>query len=286
MIKIEHQSRMLFQTPFSFHQQTDLMASQITSTQIKRNLYRKCNLIHTNESRPDSSTKENVVVVRGVSYRCHENGSLTKISTLTKPSKPWNSSKTPFIYKSAALAGPSQYKKIGGRVDALQTSKRFTKHNRQVPFNSVKTTQKLNISRFRLNVKNNQKSRASLLSKINYASLSNGLQKYRSSKSEVDNLPSSRYKWFRRDRLFKKVSVACDEKPKTLSSKENVVRQLSNKVLKSSLNRLRKKTKQKLSTNNQKYCMYFCRFGRCNNESVCPYKHDPDKIVICTRYKH
>lgn len=34
----------------------------------------------------------------------------------------------------------------------------------------------------------------------------------------------------------------------------------------------------------QEYCMFFNRFGRCYKGTSCPYKHDPDKVAICTRF--
>ncbi|KAK3578969.1 hypothetical protein CHS0354_034762 [Potamilus streckersoni] len=34
----------------------------------------------------------------------------------------------------------------------------------------------------------------------------------------------------------------------------------------------------------KQYCKFYNRFGKCNRGEKCPYIHDPDKIVICTRF--
>ncbi|KAL3860040.1 hypothetical protein ACJMK2_010222, partial [Sinanodonta woodiana] len=34
----------------------------------------------------------------------------------------------------------------------------------------------------------------------------------------------------------------------------------------------------------KRYCKFYNRFGKCNRGDKCPYIHDPDKIVVCTRF--
>ncbi|XP_052819047.1 uncharacterized protein LOC128244931 [Mya arenaria] len=33
-----------------------------------------------------------------------------------------------------------------------------------------------------------------------------------------------------------------------------------------------------------KYCIFYNRFGRCNRGDSCPYKHDPERVAVCTRF--
>ncbi|XP_074646263.1 uncharacterized protein LOC141902443 [Tubulanus polymorphus] len=33
-----------------------------------------------------------------------------------------------------------------------------------------------------------------------------------------------------------------------------------------------------------KYCLFYNRFGKCNRGDKCPFKHDPTKVAICTRF--
>ncbi|RWS11312.1 zinc finger CCCH domain-containing protein 3-like protein [Dinothrombium tinctorium] len=40
---------------------------------------------------------------------------------------------------------------------------------------------------------------------------------------------------------------------------------------------------KKVNKKRTKYCMFFCRYGRCLN-SKCPYVHDVDKVAVCTRF--
>ncbi|RWS11303.1 uncharacterized protein B4U79_09064 [Dinothrombium tinctorium] len=40
---------------------------------------------------------------------------------------------------------------------------------------------------------------------------------------------------------------------------------------------------KKVNKKRKKYCMFFCRYGRCLN-SKCPYVHDVDKVAVCTRF--
>ncbi|XP_074596128.1 uncharacterized protein LOC141851293 [Brevipalpus obovatus] len=42
----------------------------------------------------------------------------------------------------------------------------------------------------------------------------------------------------------------------------------------------------KVSNNriNRSYCIFFCRFGRCNKGNECPFIHDSAKIAVCTRF--
>lgn len=34
----------------------------------------------------------------------------------------------------------------------------------------------------------------------------------------------------------------------------------------------------------KQYCMFFNRFGRCNNGDKCTYIHDPSKVAVCTKF--
>lgn len=34
----------------------------------------------------------------------------------------------------------------------------------------------------------------------------------------------------------------------------------------------------------QQYCMFYNRFGKCNRGEKCPYIHDPEKVAVCTRF--
>lgn len=56
------------------------------------------------------------------------------------------------------------------------------------------------------------------------------------------------------------------------------------KKIKTSINRiLLRKKRINLKIDKRKYCMFFCRFGRCNNGSNCVFIHDEDKVAVCTR---
>ncbi|XP_064610531.1 uncharacterized protein LOC135474846 [Liolophura sinensis] len=42
--------------------------------------------------------------------------------------------------------------------------------------------------------------------------------------------------------------------------------------------------RHKLKKTNRQYCMFYCRFGKCNRGDNCSYVHDPDKVAVCTRF--
>lgn len=44
-----------------------------------------------------------------------------------------------------------------------------------------------------------------------------------------------------------------------------------------------RQARQRRRKQQQEYCMYYNRFGRCNHGQHCPYIHDPDKVAVCTR---
>lgn len=50
------------------------------------------------------------------------------------------------------------------------------------------------------------------------------------------------------------------------------------------LNRILLLNRKKRKCSQRSYCIFFSRFGRCNNNENCPYIHDPDKIAVCTRF--
>jgi hypothetical protein len=245
------------------------MAAQgLNLAQLKRNVYRKCNV--TNGT--NNSIKENVVLVRGVLYKCNENGSLTKMPTQHQI-EPWKD-KSSFVFKSNHVNN-AQFS-TSNPLKALPTLTRFSKINETLRFPTSNVRSKLIKNRFRLVVRCS-KPRSLINFNVSNVSIPSPFSAKRSP-------PQSRYKWVRGAQVFRKVFVQSNKPTNPLVTKETVVRQLGNKALKSSIDRLRRKSKQKLATNNQKYCMYFCRFGRCNKESTCPFKHDPDKVAICTRY--
>ncbi|RDD47104.1 Zinc finger CCCH domain-containing protein 3 [Trichoplax sp. H2] len=35
---------------------------------------------------------------------------------------------------------------------------------------------------------------------------------------------------------------------------------------------------------NRQYCLFYCRYGKCNRGNECPYVHDPSKVAVCTRF--
>jgi hypothetical protein len=72
-----------------------------------------------------------------------------------------------------------------------------------------------------------------------------------------------------------------------VKSGANQARERCSRAVKSSITRLRLNNKLRLNkqkTDKKTYCMFFCRFGRCNKGLVCPFTHDPEKVAVCTRF--
>lgn len=246
-----------------------MAAPRPNSHLIKSNVYRKCNVTNATKN----SAKENVVIVRGVSYRCNQNGSWTKIAT-PQQLKIWKE-REPFDHNP--VRGSSPHFPFAGRPAALQTSKRYSKVNDSLKLPSSLQPKQIK-ARFRL-ITRLPKPRSAAIPK---RSLTASVGQSNSASKLVPI--QSRYKWVRGAQVFKKIFVQAVKTAPRPSNQETVICQLGAKALKSSIDRLRRKSKQKLATNNQKYCMYFCRFGRCNKGSTCPFKHDPEKVAVCTRY--
>lgn len=68
---------------------------------------------------------------------------------------------------------------------------------------------------------------------------------------------------------------------KTTSSQ---ARTFVNRVVNRSIYHVLAADQKKSRSKNNLYCMFYNRFGRCNKGDSCPYKHDPDKIAVCTRF--
>ncbi|XP_043457900.1 zinc finger CCCH domain-containing protein 3 isoform X1 [Prionailurus bengalensis] len=60
-------------------------------------------------------------------------------------------------------------------------------------------------------------------------------------------------------------------------------RSLASRAVQRSLAIVRQ-ARQRRRKQQQEYCMYYNRFGRCNHGEHCPYIHDPDKVAVCTRF--
>ncbi|XP_027949309.1 zinc finger CCCH domain-containing protein 3 isoform X2 [Eumetopias jubatus] len=60
-------------------------------------------------------------------------------------------------------------------------------------------------------------------------------------------------------------------------------RSLASRAVQRSLAIVRQ-ARQRRRKQQQEYCMYYNRFGRCNHGQHCPYIHDPDKVAVCTRF--
>nr|XP_045751732.1 zinc finger CCCH domain-containing protein 3 isoform X1 [Mirounga angustirostris] len=60
-------------------------------------------------------------------------------------------------------------------------------------------------------------------------------------------------------------------------------RSLASRAVQRSLAIVRQ-ARQRRRKQEQEYCMYYNRFGRCNHGQHCPYIHDPDKVAVCTRF--
>ncbi|XP_067128591.1 uncharacterized protein ZC3H3 [Centruroides vittatus] len=68
---------------------------------------------------------------------------------------------------------------------------------------------------------------------------------------------------------------------KTSSSQ---ARTFVNRVVNRSIYHMLAADQKKSHSKNNLYCMFYNRFGRCNKGELCPYKHDADKIAVCTRF--
>lgn len=75
-----------------------------------------------------------------------------------------------------------------------------------------------------------------------------------------------------------KLSSVSSAKLSAAKSSDNRARRLLNRA-----RILMAKKDNKSNQLNTKYCLYYCRYGRCNKQSSCSYVHDPDKVAICTR---
>jgi len=81
------------------------------------------------------------------------------------------------------------------------------------------------------------------------------------------------------------LTYRCSKPGIFISTNAERVRQLRNRAIKSSINRilLAKRHKSYLKQMPKKHCIFYCRFGRCNQGANCPYIHDKDKIAVCSR---
>ena len=257
------------------------------------NVYRKCNQTTVDNQRRQTATTTNdtdIVVVRGIKYKCNQNGSLTNMATTKEASRPQNWKSTKFV----SIRHQKPVTHVINNTNKLNVSSFLNK-----PVSSSFNLQPQK-NPFKLN-RNGCTAAPSAYTPTHLNRSQNGL---RSKYKLVAALPTykplkptsidtatkplrSRYKLVQNVSSFQKVFNRQSPIKTNVAKKEQLSRLLTIKSIKSSINRLRKKKSTnhlKLATNNQKFCMFFCRYGRCPNVSTCPFKHDPDKVAICTRY--
>jgi hypothetical protein len=70
------------------------------------------------------------------------------------------------------------------------------------------------------------------------------------------------------------------------TNEDREAKKFRTRAIKSSINRilLAKRYKTYLKQMPKKHCIFYCRFGRCNQGIDCPYIHDKDKIAVCSRF--
>ncbi|GFR13078.1 zinc finger CCCH domain-containing protein 3 [Trichonephila clavata] len=86
-------------------------------------------------------------------------------------------------------------------------------------------------------------------------------------------------KAYKRNTAYQKISLKTSPKSKLTVP---VSKSLASRVLNRSINRVL--TASKKASKTKRYCMFYNRFGRCNNGVKCPFVHDPKKIAVCTRF--
>ena len=104
---------------------------------------------------------------------------------------------------------------------------------------------------------------------------------YKLSRSDLENVNS--------DAIESKSSQPQLSQSSTASHNSNSIdvgKKLLKKAVKSSLRLNQIKLKRNTSKTYSVDCIFYARFGRCNNQDTgeCPYNHDPSKVAICTRF--
>ncbi|XP_072294889.1 uncharacterized protein zc3h3 [Eucyclogobius newberryi] len=69
--------------------------------------------------------------------------------------------------------------------------------------------------------------------------------------------------------------------PALYSPASSASRHLARSVLQRSLSVARSSS---LKHKQRQFCMFYNRFGRCNRGNDCQFRHDPDKVAVCTRF--
>ncbi|CAH1778977.1 unnamed protein product, partial [Owenia fusiformis] len=69
--------------------------------------------------------------------------------------------------------------------------------------------------------------------------------------------------------------------PGTLVKTPSARHKLANRVLHKSIATV---SKFKQDRRNERFCIFYNRFGRCNRGEKCPFVHDPKRIAVCTRF--
>jgi len=49
-------------------------------------------------------------------------------------------------------------------------------------------------------------------------------------------------------------------------------------------NRIIQQTFKRNLTAKKQYCIFFTKYGKCNNEGKCPYNHDRSKVAVCRKF--
>jgi len=65
----------------------------------------------------------------------------------------------------------------------------------------------------------------------------------------------------------------------SLNTQMNAKRLVAKKLVKKNLLRVYKK-----KSTESKYCLFYCRFGKCKRGVSCKFLHDPEKVAVCTRF--